>query len=145
MTIDTPEVTADLTIVDVPTHWYNLAAELPEPIPPHLHPGTKEPVGPDDLAPLFPAGLIAQEVSSELYIEIPEPVREIYKMWRPSPLIRARRFEKALNTKARIYVKYEGVSPVGSHKTNSAVAQAYYNSRGRCHPSDHRDRRRAVG
>ncbi|PXW36025.1 UNVERIFIED_CONTAM: tryptophan synthase beta chain [Williamsia faeni] len=128
MTIDTPEVTADLTLVDVPTHWYNLAAELPEPIPPHLHPGTKEPVGPDDLAPLFPAGLIAQEVSSELYIEIPEPVREIYKMWRPSPLIRARRFEKALNTKARIYVKYEGVSPVGSHKTNSAVAQAYYNS-----------------
>jgi tryptophan synthase beta chain len=128
MTIDTPEVTADLTIVDVPTHWYNLAAELPEPIPPHLHPGTKEPVGPDDLAPLFPSGLIAQEVSSETYIEIPEPVREIYKMWRPSPLIRARRFEKALNTKARIYVKYEGVSPVGSHKTNSAVAQAYYNS-----------------
>ncbi|WP_020106925.1 TrpB-like pyridoxal phosphate-dependent enzyme [Nocardia sp. 348MFTsu5.1] len=128
MTIDTPEVTADLTIVDVPTHWYNLAAELPEPIPPHLHPGTKEPVGPDDLAPLFPAGLIAQEVSSETYIEIPEPVREIYKMWRPSPLIRARRFEEALNTRARIYVKYEGVSPVGSHKTNSAVAQAYYNS-----------------
>ncbi|GAB32604.1 putative tryptophan synthase beta chain [Gordonia otitidis NBRC 100426] len=118
----------DLITVDVPTHWYNLAAELPEPIPPHLHPGTKEPVGPDDLVALFPSGLIAQEVSTEPYIEIPEPVREIYKMWRPSPLIRARRFEESLNTGARIYVKYEGVSPVGSHKTNSAVAQAYYNS-----------------
>ncbi|HEY9311394.1 TrpB-like pyridoxal phosphate-dependent enzyme [Williamsia sp.] len=128
MTTEIPQATSDVISVDVPTHWYNLAAELPEPIPPHLHPGTREPVGPDDLAPLFPAGLIAQEVSSETYIEIPEPVREIYKMWRPSPLIRARRFEDALGTKARIYVKYEGVSPVGSHKTNSAVAQAYYNS-----------------
>ena len=118
----------DLITVDVPTHWYNLAAELSEPIPPHLHPGTKEPVGPDDLVALFPSGLIAQEVSTEPYIEIPEPVREIYKMWRPSPLIRARRFEESLNTGAHIYVKYEGVSPVGSHKTNSAVAQAYYNS-----------------
>ena len=118
----------ELITVDVPTHWYNLAAELDTPIPPHLHPGTGEPVGPDDLAALFPSGLIAQEVSAEPYIEIPEPVREIYQMWRPSPLFRARRFEKALNTKARIYVKYEGVSPVGSHKTNSAVAQAYYNS-----------------
>lgn len=117
----------DAVYVDVPTHWYNLAAELAEPIPPHLHPGTKEPVGPDDLAALFPMGLIMQEVASEPYIEIPEPVREIYQMWRPSPLLRARRFEEALNTKARIYVKYEGVSPVGSHKTNSAVAQAYYN------------------
>ncbi|HNP57943.1 MAG TPA: TrpB-like pyridoxal phosphate-dependent enzyme [Gordonia sp. (in: high G+C Gram-positive bacteria)] len=117
----------DIITVDVPTHWYNLAAELDEPIPPHLHPGTKEPVGPDDLVALFPMGLIAQEVANEAYIEIPEPVREIYKMWRPSPLLRARKFEESLNTKARIYVKYEGVSPVGSHKTNSAVAQAYYN------------------
>ncbi|MFT4043165.1 MAG: TrpB-like pyridoxal phosphate-dependent enzyme [Gordonia sp. (in: high G+C Gram-positive bacteria)] len=119
---------ADVITVDVPTHWYNLAAELPEPIPPHLHPATKEPVAPEDLAPLFPSGLIAQEVSTEPYLAIPEPVREIYASWRPSPLIRARRFEQSLNTKARIYVKYEGVSPVGSHKTNSAVAQAYYNS-----------------
>lgn len=128
MTTHVDATSPDLITVDVPTHWYNLAAELDEPIPPHLHPGTKEPVGPDDLAALFPAGLIAQEVSTEPYIEIPEPVREIYRMWRPSPLIRARRFEESLNTGARIYVKYEGVSPVGSHKTNSAVAQAYYNS-----------------
>ncbi|UEA61050.1 TrpB-like pyridoxal phosphate-dependent enzyme [Gordonia otitidis] len=128
MTMHVDASNPDLITVDVPTHWYNLAAELPEPIPPHLHPGTKEPVGPDDLVALFPSGLIAQEVSTEPYIEIPEPVREIYKMWRPSPLIRARRFEESLNTGARIYVKYEGVSPVGSHKTNSAVAQAYYNS-----------------
>ena len=128
MTVQDDAITPDLIPSQVPTHWYNLAAELDEPIPPHLHPGTKEPVGPDDLAALFPAGLIAQEVSPDPYIEIPEPVREIYKMWRPSPLIRARRFEGSLNTKARIYVKYEGVSPVGSHKTNSAVAQAYYNS-----------------
>lgn len=128
MTMHVDVSNPDLITVDVPTHWYNLAAELSEPIPPHLHPGTKEPVGPDDLVALFPSGLIAQEVSTEPYIEIPEPVREIYKMWRPSPLIRARRFEESLNTGARIYVKYEGVSPVGSHKTNSAVAQAYYNS-----------------
>ncbi len=128
MTSNATAESPDITSVEVPTHWYNLAAELSEPIPPLLHPGTKEPVGPEDLAPLFPAGLIAQEVTPEIYIEIPEPVREVYKMWRPSPLIRARRFEQALNTKARIYVKYEGVSPVGSHKTNSAVAQAYYNS-----------------
>ena len=113
--------------VEVPTHWYNLAAELPTPPPPHLHPGTKEPVQPSDLAALFPAALIAQEGSTEAYVEIPEPIREIYRTWRPSPLIRATRFEQALNTRARIYCKYEGVSPVGSHKTNSAVAQAYFN------------------
>ncbi len=113
--------------VEVPTHWYNLAAELATPPPPHLHPGTKEPVQPSDLAALFPAALIAQEGSTEAYIEIPEPIREIYRTWRPSPLIRATRFEQALNTRARIYCKYEGVSPVGSHKTNSAVAQAYFN------------------
>ena len=112
---------------EIPTHWYNLLPDLPEPLPPHLHPGTKEPVGPDDLAPLFPMGLIMQEVSPERFIEIPQPVRDIYKLWRPSPLYRARGLERALGTPARIYYKYEGVSPVGSHKPNTAVAQAYYN------------------
>ncbi len=112
----------------VPTHWYNLAADLPEPVPPHLHPGTREPLGPEDLAPLFPASLIEQEVATERYIEIPETVREIYGMWRPSPLVRAHRLERVLGTPARIYYKYEGVSPVGSHKPNTAVAQAYYNA-----------------
>lgn len=112
----------------VPTHWYNLAADLPEPVPPHLHPGTHEPLGPEDLAPLFPAALIAQEVSTERYVEIPQTVREIYALWRPSPLIRAARLERAIGTPARIYYKYEGVSPVGSHKPNTAVAQAYYNA-----------------
>lgn len=112
----------------VPTHWYNLNADLPEPTPPALHPGTKEPLGPQDLAPLFPMGLIMQEVTTERYVEIPAPVREIYALWRPSPLIRAHRLEKALGTKARIYYKYEGVSPAGSHKPNTAVAQAYYNA-----------------
>jgi len=112
----------------VPTHWYNLAADLPEPTPPHLHPGTKEPLTPDDLAPLFPMALIEQEVTTERYVEIPQTVREIYSTWRPSPLVRAHRLERALGTKARIYYKYEGVSPVGSHKPNTAVAQAYYNA-----------------
>ncbi len=112
----------------VPTHWYNLTADLPEPVPPHLHPGTREPLGPEDLAPLFPASLIEQEVATDRYIEIPETVREIYGMWRPSPLVRAHRLERVLGTPARIYYKYEGVSPVGSHKPNTAVAQAYYNA-----------------
>ena len=112
----------------VPTHWYNLQADLPEPVPPHLHPGTKQPLAPEDLAPLFPMALIQQEVTTERYIEIPQTVREIYALWRPSPLIRAHRLERALGTKARIYYKYEGVSPVGSHKPNTAVAQAYYNA-----------------
>jgi tryptophan synthase beta chain len=112
----------------VPTHWYNLAADLPEPCPPALHPGTHEPLGPDDLAPLFPMALIMQEVSSERYVEIPQTVREIYALWRPSPLIRAHRLERALGTPAKIYYKYEGVSPTGSHKPNTAVAQAYYNA-----------------
>jgi tryptophan synthase beta chain len=112
---------------EIPTHWYNLLPDLPEPLPPHLHPGTREPVGPEDLAPLFPSGLIAQEVSAERFIEIPGPVRDIYKLWRPSPLYRAHGLEQALDTPARIYYKYEGVSPVGSHKPNTAVAQAYYN------------------
>lgn len=111
----------------VPTHWYNLQADLPEPCPPALHPGTKEPLGPEDLAPLFPMALIMQEVSTERYIEIPQTIREIYSLWRPAPLIRAHRLEKALGTPARIYYKYEGVSPAGSHKPNTAIAQAYYN------------------
>lgn len=112
---------------EIPTHWYNVVADMPnKPLPP-LHPGTREPIGPDALAPLFPQALIAQEVSAERYIEIPEEVRDIYTMWRPSPLVRARGLEKALDTPARIYYKYEGVSPAGSHKPNTAVAQAWYN------------------
>jgi tryptophan synthase beta chain len=111
----------------MPKRWYNLVADLPSPPPPVLHPGTKQPVGPDDLAPLFPMALIEQEVSTEREIDIPEPVREIYKQWRPTPLYRARRLEKALQTPAKIYYKYEGVSPAGSHKPNTAVAQAFYN------------------
>ncbi len=111
----------------MPKSWYNLVADLPSPPPPVLHPGTLQPVSPDDLAPLFPQSLIMQEVSTEREIEIPEPVREIYRQWRPSPLYRARRLEKALDTPARIYYKYEGVSPAGSHKPNTAVPQAFYN------------------
>lgn len=111
----------------IPRAWYNIAADLPEPPSPVLHPGTGQPIGPDDLAPLFPMALIMQEVSAEKEIEIPEPVREVYRQWRTTPLFRARRLEKALDTPARIYYKYEGVSPVGSHKPNTAVPQAYYN------------------
>lgn len=111
----------------IPRTWYNIMPDLPSPPEPVLHPGTHQPVTPDDLAPLFPMALIMQEVSMEPYIEIPEPVRQIYTQWRPSPLFRARRLEKALDTPARIYYKYEGVSPVGSHKSNTAVPQAYYN------------------
>jgi tryptophan synthase beta chain len=111
----------------IPTTWYNLQADLPSPPPPVLHPGTLKPVGPDDLAPLFPMALILQEVSTAREVEIPGPVRDIYRQWRPSPLYRARRLERALDTPARIYYKYEGVSPAGSHKPNTAVAQAFYN------------------
>ena len=111
----------------IPKSWYNLMADLPSPPPPPLHPGTLQPLGPDDLAPLFPMSLIMQEVSAEREIEIPGPVRQIYKQWRPSPLFRARRLEKALDTPAKIYYKYEGVSPAGSHKPNTATAQAFYN------------------
>ncbi|MCC5931688.1 MAG: TrpB-like pyridoxal phosphate-dependent enzyme [Cyclobacteriaceae bacterium] len=111
---------------EIPTHWYNIQADMPNPTLPPLHPGTKQPVGPDDLAPLFPMGLILQEVSQEQFVEIPDEVRDIYKIWRPTPLYRARRLEKFLDTPAKIYYKYEGVSPSGSHKTNTAVAQAYY-------------------
>ncbi len=111
----------------IPKHWYNIQADLPKPMAPVLHPGTGQPIGPDDLAPLFPMACIMQEVTQEREIEIPDPVREVYKLWRPAPLYRARRLEKALDTPARIYYKYEGVSPSGSHKPNTAVAQAFYN------------------
>ncbi len=111
----------------IPKTWYNLAADLPVPLPAVLHPGTKQPIGPSDLEPLFPMALILQEVSTERTIEIPEPIRDIYRMWRPSPLFRARRLEQALGTPAKIYYKYEGVSPAGSHKPNTAVPQAWYN------------------
>jgi len=116
-----------LTEKEMPTKWYNILPDLPEPLPAVLHPGTGQPVTPDDLKPLFPMELIMQEFSPESYIEIPEEVQQIYKMWRPSPLYRAYRLEKALGTPAHIYYKYEGVSPAGSHKANTSVAQAYYN------------------
>ncbi|HEY3341019.1 MAG TPA: TrpB-like pyridoxal phosphate-dependent enzyme [Anaerolineae bacterium] len=112
---------------DMPKDWYNIQADLPFEMPAVLHPGTRQPVGPADLAPLFPMELIKQEVSTERWIEIPEPVRDVYRLWRPSPLYRAHRLEKALQTPAKIYYKYEGVSPAGSHKPNTAVAQAFYN------------------
>jgi tryptophan synthase beta chain len=117
----------DLPQSEIPKAWYNIQPDLPRPLPPVLHPGTKQPVGPDDFAPLFPMALIMQEVSQDRYIDIPEEVREIYKLWRPTPLMRARRLEKALDTPAHIYYKYEGVSPSGSHKLNTATPQAYYN------------------
>ena len=114
---------------EIPTHWVNLLADLGPPPHPPLHPVTKEPLGPEDLAPIFPMGLIEQEVSAEPEIEIPDEVREIYKLWRPTPLHRAHRLERALDTPAHIYYKYEGGSPAGSHKPNTAVAQAYFNKR----------------
>ena len=113
----------------IPEAWYNVLPDLPKPLEPPLHPATRQPVGPDDLAPLFPMGLIEQEVSGERYIEIPAEVREIYKIWRPTSLVRATRLEKHLQTPARIYFKNEGESPAGSHKPNTAVAQAYYNKK----------------
>jgi tryptophan synthase beta chain len=112
---------------DIPRAWYNISADLPVPQSPPLHPGTHQPLGPADLAPLFPMALIMQEVSTEREIEIPDPVRELYKQYRPSPLVRARRLEKALDTPAHIYYKYEGGSPAGSHKPNTAIPQAFYN------------------
>src|SRR5215813_5536357 len=114
---------------ELPTRWYNIQADLKTPLPPPLHPGTGQPIGPQDLAPLFPMELIKQEVSTKRWIEIPDGVRDVLRLWRPSPLIRARRLEQALGTPARIYYKYEGVSPAGSHKPNTAVAQAYYNKK----------------
>lgn len=113
---------------DIPKQWYNICADMPNPMQPVLHPGTGQPVGPDDLAPLFPMALIMQEVSQDRWIDIPEPVLDVYRLWRPSPLYRARRLEEALKTPARIYYKYEGGSPPGSHKPNTSVAQAYYNA-----------------
>ncbi|MFN7935944.1 MAG: TrpB-like pyridoxal phosphate-dependent enzyme [Bryobacteraceae bacterium] len=117
----------------IPKSWYNLVADLPSPPPAVLHPGTLQPVGPGDLEPLFPMSLILQEVTGERYVDIPEPVRQVYKQWRPTPLFRARRLEKALDTPARIYYKYEGVSPAGSHKPNTAVPQAFYNKEAGIH------------
>ena len=113
---------------EMPQQWYNIIPDLPAPPPPPLHPGTRQPVGPDDLGPLFPMALIMQEVSGDRHIAIPEPVLDVYRLWRPTPLFRARRLEKDLGTPAKIYYKYEGVSPAGSHKPNTAVPQAYYNS-----------------
>jgi len=117
----------DLTQADIPKTWYNLLTDFPEPFPPPLHPGTRQPVPPEALLAIFPENLVKQEMSSERYVEIPEPVREVYALWRPTPLLRAVRFEKALKTPAHIYYKYEGVSPAGSHKVNTSVPQAYFN------------------
>ncbi|GAA1771850.1 TrpB-like pyridoxal phosphate-dependent enzyme [Luedemannella helvata] len=117
-----------LTEAEMPRQWYNLLADLPTPPPPVLHPGTLQPVGPDDLSPLFPMALILQEVATDRYVDIPEEVLDVYRLWRPSPLFRAHRLEKALGTPAKIFYKYEGVSPAGSHKPNTAVPQAYYNA-----------------
>src|SRR3982075_3136371 len=113
---------------DIPERWYNILPDLPGPPAPYLHPGTLQPMGPADLEPLFPQAIIAQEVSAEPWIEIPEQVRDVYKIWRPSPVYRAERLEKALDTAAKNYFQNEGVSPAGSHKPNTAVPQAYYNS-----------------
>ena len=129
----------------IPTAWYNIVADLPSPPSPPLHPGTLQPAGPDDLSPIFPPSIIAQEISAERYIEIPEEVREIYRIWRPTPLIRATGLEKALDTPAKIFYKHEGVSPAGSHKRNTAVAQAYYNKMDGITPPGHGDWGRPVG
>ena len=119
----------NLPLSEIPASWYNVLADLPEPLPPPLHPGTGQPLGPQDLAPIFPMGLIEQEMSPERWIKIPEEVRTLYRIWRPTPLIRAIRLEKALKTSCRIYFKNESVSPAGSHKLNTALAQAYYNKK----------------
>jgi tryptophan synthase beta chain len=125
MTTDTKIL---LSESEMPRRWYNIIADLPEPPPPVLHPGTLQPVGPQDLAPLFPMALIEQEVTTDRYVDIPEEVLDVYRLWRPSPLFRAHRLERALGTPAQIYYKYEGVSPAGSHKPNTAVPQAFYNA-----------------
>ena len=116
-----------LTEKDMPRQWYNIMADMPTPAEPALHPGTGQPAGPEDFAPIFPMNLIEQEVSTERWIDIPEPVLEKLAIWRPSPLFRAHALEKALGTPAKIFFKNEGVSPAGSHKPNTAIAQAYYN------------------
>jgi tryptophan synthase beta chain len=123
---DRTKITLDES--EIPRQWYNVIPDLPAPPPPPLHPGTGQPVGPGDLAPLFPMALIMQEVSTDSFVDIPDEVLDVYRLWRPTPLYRAHRLEKALNTPARIYYKYEGVSPAGSHKPNTAVPQAYYNA-----------------
>ncbi len=133
MTRASVQAQADLTTAvlpehQLPTQWYNIVPDLPQPPPAHLHPATREAVTVDDLLPIFPRGLAEQELTTQRYIDIPEQVAAIYRTWRPSPLIRARRLEQELGTSARIYYKYEGVSPVGSHKTNSSVPQAYFNA-----------------
>jgi tryptophan synthase beta chain len=131
MTVDPADAAATKIMLaesEMPRRWYNIVADLPAPPPPVLHPGTLQPVGPDDLAPLFPMALIEQEVTPERYVDIPAEVLDVYRLWRPSPLFRARRLERALGTPARIYYKYEGVSPAGSHKPNTAVPQAFYNA-----------------
>ncbi len=129
MTVQAPSAATKILLdeQEMPTRWYNILADLPFPPSPPLHPATRQPIGPADLAPLFPMELIKQEVSTDRYIDIPQPVQDMYRLWRPTPLLRARRLEQALNTTARIYYKYEGVSPAGSHKPNTAVAQAFYN------------------
>jgi tryptophan synthase beta chain len=129
MSVQTPTVATKILLDEreMPTRWYNINADLPFPPSPPIHPATKQPIGPADLAPLFPMELIKQEVSTDRYIDIPEPVQDVYRLWRPTPLYRAQRLEKALKTTARIFYKYEGVSPAGSHKPNTAVAQAFYN------------------
>jgi tryptophan synthase beta chain len=114
---------------EIPRQWYNIQADLPKPLPPVIHPGTKQPIGPGDLAPLFPMGLIAQEVSRDRFVEIPDEVLDLYRIYRPTPLVRARRWERVLDTPARIYYKWEGVSPAGSHKPNTSIPQAYYNKK----------------
>src|SRR5437764_3640603 len=129
MSIHAPEAATKILLDEreMPTRWYNIQADLPFPGSPPLHPGTKQPIGPQDLAPLFPMELIKQEVSQERYIDIPGPVQDALRLWRPTPLMRASRLERELKTTAKIYYKYEGVSPAGSHKPNTAVAQAFYN------------------
>jgi len=122
------QVKYTLTEAELPRQWYNIVPDLPSPPPPPLHPGTGQPIGPDDLAPLFPMALIGQEVSGDRHIAIPDEVIDVYRLWRPTPLLRARRLERDLGTPARIYYKYEGGSPAGSHKPNTAVPQAYYNA-----------------
>src|SRR5664279_655414 len=119
----------NLPLNEIPASWYNVLADLPKPLPPPLHPGTGQPLTPGDLAPIFPMALIEQEMSPERWIPIPQEVRELYKIWRPTPLVRAVRLEKALKTSCRIYFKNESVSPAGSHKLNTALAQAYYNKK----------------
>ena len=130
---------------EMPTQWYNIVADLPTPPPPALHPGTHEPAGPEDFAPLFPMALIEQEVTTERYVDIPGEVLDVYKIWRPTPLFRAKRLEEMLDTPARIYYKYEGVSPAGSPQAEHVGAPGLLQPQGGHHETDHRDRRRPVG